>query len=74
MGTDDIALWPFAVKHAVWLYNCGPKHESGLTPFKSTVTYYVHMCGAVLRMCLNLSSKMARSFPSGIVDPDLVSS
>jgi hypothetical protein len=21
-GLDDISLWPFALKHAVWLYNC----------------------------------------------------
>jgi hypothetical protein len=34
MGTDDIALWPFAVKHAVWLYNRSPNHKSGLTPFE----------------------------------------
>ncbi len=30
-GVDDISLWPFSVKHAVWLYNCVPNHESGLT-------------------------------------------
>jgi hypothetical protein len=34
MGADDIALWPFAVKHAVWLYNCDPNIELGLTPLK----------------------------------------
>ncbi len=30
-GSDDISLWPFAVKHAVWLYNRVPNHLSGLT-------------------------------------------
>ncbi len=33
-GVDDISLWPFAVKHAVWLYNRVPNHESGLTPME----------------------------------------
>ncbi len=30
-GSDDILLWPFAVKHAVWLYNRVPNRLSGLT-------------------------------------------
>jgi hypothetical protein len=34
MGADDISLWPFAVKHAVWLYICVPNQVSGLTPLK----------------------------------------
>jgi hypothetical protein len=34
MGADDISLWPFAVKHVVWLYNCVPNFESGLTPME----------------------------------------
>jgi hypothetical protein len=33
-GLDDISLWPFAVKHAVWLYNRVPNHLSGLTPLE----------------------------------------
>ena len=33
-GVDDISLWPFAVKHAVWLYNRVPNRESGLTPLE----------------------------------------
>jgi hypothetical protein len=33
-GSDDISLWPFAVKHAVWLYNHVPNHLSGLTPLE----------------------------------------
>jgi hypothetical protein len=31
-GLDDISLWPFAVKHAVWIYNRVPNCQSGLTP------------------------------------------
>ena len=34
MGADDISLWPFAVKHLVWLYNRVPNRESGLSPLK----------------------------------------
>jgi hypothetical protein len=33
-GVDDISLWPFAVKHAVWLHNRVPNRESGLTPME----------------------------------------
>jgi transposase InsO family protein len=33
-GSDDISLWPFAVKHAVWLYNRVPNRKSGLTPLE----------------------------------------
>ena len=33
-GTDDLYLWSFVVKHSVWLYNCLPNKESGLTPLK----------------------------------------
>ncbi len=33
-GVDDISMWPFAVKHAVWLYNRVPNRESGLTPME----------------------------------------
>ena len=31
---DDISLWPFAVKHAVWLYNRMPNHVTGITPLE----------------------------------------
>jgi hypothetical protein len=34
MCADDISLWPFAVKHAVWLFNRVPGRESGLTPLE----------------------------------------
>ncbi len=30
-GSDDISLWPSAVKHAVWIYNRVPNRQSGLT-------------------------------------------
>ena len=30
-GVDDIALWAFAVKHAVWLYNRLPNQVTGMT-------------------------------------------
>ena len=33
-GTDDISLWPFAVKHAAWLYNRLPNRVTGLTPIE----------------------------------------
>jgi hypothetical protein len=33
-GSDDISLWPFAVKHVVWLYSCVPNCLSGLTPLE----------------------------------------
>ena len=33
-GTDDIALWPFAVRHAVWLHNRLPNHVTGLSPIE----------------------------------------
>jgi hypothetical protein len=33
-GSDDISLWPFAVKHSVWVYNRVPNVRSGLTPLE----------------------------------------
>ncbi len=33
-GADNLALWGFAVKHAVWLHNCIPNRLSGLTPLE----------------------------------------
>jgi hypothetical protein len=30
-GLDDISLWPFAVKHVVWIYNRVLNCQSGLT-------------------------------------------
>ena len=33
-GSDDISLWPFAVKHSVWVYNRVLNVCSGLTPLE----------------------------------------
>ena len=33
-GTDDLCLWPFAMKHAAWLYNRVPRDDCGLTPIE----------------------------------------
>jgi hypothetical protein len=33
-GSDNISLCPFAVKHAVWIYNRVPNCQSGLTPLE----------------------------------------
>ena len=33
-GSDNISLWPFAVMHAVWLYNCVPNRLSGFSPLE----------------------------------------
>ncbi len=53
-GWDDISLWPFALKHGVWLYNCVPNHLSGLNLLELltksrqiTVTSSIQMCGVV---------------------------
>ncbi len=33
-GSDAVALWPFAVRHAVWLYNRFPNGVTGLSPME----------------------------------------
>ncbi len=33
-GSNAVALWPFAVHHAVWLYNCLPNRVTGLSPIE----------------------------------------
>ena len=33
-GTDSTKLWPFAVRHAVWLYNRLPNRVAGMTPLE----------------------------------------
>ncbi|KAL7543264.1 hypothetical protein ACHAWF_007352, partial [Thalassiosira exigua] len=33
-GVDDMALWPFAVKHAVWIYSHLPNRTTGMTPME----------------------------------------
>ena len=81
MGADDISLLPFAVKHAVWLYNHVPNQVSGLTRLelitkqkadhRDILRSHVWGCPAYV---LKPTSKMARSFPSGIEGQDLASS
>ena len=81
MGADDISLWPFAVKHEVWLYNCVPNFESGLSPMelitkqkayhRDIICSHVSGCPAYV---LEPKLKMVRSFQSGIFDPGLGSS
>ena len=34
-GADNIRLWPFAVQHAVWLFNRIPNRVTGLTPLEA---------------------------------------
>jgi len=33
-GSDAVALWPFAVRHAVWLHNRLPNSVTGLSPME----------------------------------------
>ena len=33
-GSDNICLWPFALQHAVWLFNCIPNRVTGWTPLE----------------------------------------
>ncbi len=33
-NADNICLWPFAVQHAVWLFNRTPNRVTGLTPLE----------------------------------------
>ncbi len=33
-GSGAVALWPFAVRHKVWLYNRLPNGVTGLSPMK----------------------------------------
>ena len=33
-GSDDLALWSFAVDHASWIYNRLPQRNSGITPLE----------------------------------------
>ncbi len=33
-GSDAVALWPFTVRHAVWLYNRLPNGVTGLSPME----------------------------------------
>ena len=33
-GSDAVALWPFAIRHAVWLHNLLPNSVTGLSPME----------------------------------------
>ena len=33
-GVDELALWPLAIKYAMWLYNLVPSKIAGLTPME----------------------------------------
>jgi hypothetical protein len=33
-GSNAVALWPFAVRHVVWLYNHMPNGLTGLSPME----------------------------------------
>ena len=80
-GVDDISLWPFAVKHAVWLHNRVPNIESGLTPMElvtkqkadhlDILRTHVWGCPAFV---LEPNFRMARSYLNGIDGLDLASS
>ena len=37
-GSDDIALWSFALDHAAYLYNRIPQRESGIAPLEMVTT------------------------------------
>eukprot|EP00804_Cyclotella_cryptica_P002994 CCRYP_006004-RA/>CCRYP_006004-RA protein AED:0.35 eAED:0.26 QI:0/0/0/1/0/0/2/0/88 len=70
---DDLALWGFAIKHAVWVcqtgcrvllhWNYSPRHRL------IRGTYSGHMYWVVLCLSLTPSFRMARRHPSGIVLP-----
>ena len=47
-------LWPFAIEYVVYLWNCLPRHPSGLSPqelFYSVVSTHDDMCSAKVRGC-----------------------
>ena len=41
---DDVSLWPFAVKHAMWLYNRLPNQITGLTPMEMLTNVKTNHC------------------------------
>ncbi len=43
-GADNLALWGFAVKHAVWLHNRIPNHLVGLTSLESITKTKANHC------------------------------
>jgi hypothetical protein len=68
---DDISLWPFAMKHAVWLYNIVPNRQSGLTPLELLMKSKANHCdllrlhvwgclAIVLESCLQNDQKLPK--------------
>jgi hypothetical protein len=56
-GSDAVALWPFAVRHAVWLYNHLPNGVTGLSPIE-IVTGNWHTFGPLgssMHTCVGMS-------------------
>jgi hypothetical protein len=62
-GSDDISLWPFAVKHADWLYNYVPNLLSGLTLLELLTKSKADHCD-LLRLHV-------WGFPAIVLDPKL---
>ncbi len=44
MGADDISLWPFAVKHAVWLYNRFPNQVQSNLDSEGAISCAIPKC------------------------------
>ncbi len=44
MGADDISLWPFAVKHAVWLYNRVPNQVQSNLDSEGAISCAIPKC------------------------------
>ena len=43
-GADEISLWSFAVKHAVWLNIFLPNYHSGITPLEFLISNKADYC------------------------------
>jgi hypothetical protein len=69
----DLSLWPFALQHAVYLWNNLPNDTTNLAPleiftgtlFPTTRISAACMCGVVQCMCSILSCRMARKSLNG---------
>ncbi len=44
MGADDISLWPFAVKHAVWIYNHVPNQVQSNLDSEGAISCAIPKC------------------------------
>jgi hypothetical protein len=60
----DPALWPFALEHAVFLWNNMPRHQSGLTPLELFTGMKQPQNGAILR-------SRVWGCPAYVLDPKL---